>query len=649
MKRRVILSLLVVTFVMVATLAAARNARDVSPRLHLGNPSKAFGDLLFDLDVSSTTGSDSLLGVEWVSPYFYVSGRDDTIGHQVYVLDINGNLVDQFPQGTTTQWGFRDLAWDGQYLYGSDSTLITAFQTDGAMVPAANITGPEDPCRALAYDPATDHFWVANYTSPIYEITRSGDIVNQYPNDWSVYGLAWDDVSSGGPFLWAFEQDTNSIRQFDPATGTYTGEGISTGVDPYYGNAGGLTFTADWGSADDTAILIGLLQTSPDQVFGYEVIHEVWPTLHANFTNNPPTIDGDIQTDEWSDAWSLNYSGVNYDLNIKLMGDTQYLYGAVEVVGDTQLTSGDELELYFDNNNDNDFPADCTGVTDGYYQLSYNGSAVDLFYTTLAGDPPTPCDVVTPTAVTAAAGFHTNVMWEFKIDYTAGEMWGQMGAKIGFLIHAINSVDRAAGNEEIWPVGGDPLSQATYGDLSYQKCAGCLIDAYCHASGEPNPDNSCEVCNPAASPNAWSNRDGFVCGDDGVFCNGDEVCVDHACTGHTGDPCPDDGLWCTGAESCDEQNAQCVHEFDPVTNPRCPDDGLWCTGQEICSPVFHECLHVNVPCPADSGCDEATHECTAVDDDTLDDDAADDDTADDDTVDDDGSGDNGGDNGGCGC
>ncbi len=664
MKRALIMFVLIALVGFASALNAARPLNDVAPGVHPGEPSgDALGDELFDIDVSTPTGSDMVLAVEYVDGYFYLTAAGPP--NMVYVLDQDYQLVDSFSQGTSTQWGFRDLAWDGNYLYASDSTTIRAFTTDGTMVPASNISGPEDPCRALAYDPETDHFWVANFASSIYEIDRSGSIINEYSNSYSIYGLAWDNVSDGGPFLWAFEQDTNSIRQFNPSTGTYTGVRIETDFNPYYNEfCGGLTFIDDWGASDGSAILVGIMQAEPDQLLGYEVIEEVWPTLNSGFTNTPPTVDGNIEASEWADAVAEEYVGTTFTLNFKFMGDTQYLYGAIEIEGDTTLSGSDSLMIYFDNDNNNAFPTACDeNTTDGLYLMVYD-TATDSFlmeYQSLWDNASTitVCDtVVSPPGLTAAVALHTNVMWEFAIDYTAGEMYGEMGEKIGMGIRVYSDVNDAPTYIDLWPATLDVEDQATYGDFKYHQCGGCLIDDYCWDSGTPNPDNECEVCNPAAADDAWSNRDGFVCGDDGEYCNGNEVCEGGACTGHSGDPCGDDGIWCNGADSCDEANDTCVHEYND-TNPRCPDDGLWCTGEEFCAELLDACAVKNVPCP-DGECDEENDECTGADDDVVDDDTVDDDVTDDDTTADDdvsdddddtttGGDDDDDDDSGCGC
>jgi hypothetical protein len=176
-------------------------------------------------------------------------------------------------QNTSSPWGWRDIAWDGEYLYASDDTQIDIFDpVSGTVVGSQN--GPENPNRALAYDPATDHFWTANFSSSIYEFDRSGVVINTYPNSsgLSIYGMAWDDASDDGPWLWIFSQDGSPMlqfSQFDPINGTFTGT-VFYGVDNGSGGiAGGAGFSTDW---DPTlGVIFGLQQGTPDLVKGYEI------------------------------------------------------------------------------------------------------------------------------------------------------------------------------------------------------------------------------------------------------------------------------------------------------------------------------------------------------------------------------------------
>jgi hypothetical protein len=201
---------------------------------------------------------------------------------KLHKFDKNGNYITSYDQPTVSYWGWRDLVWDGQYLYGSDeSTNIEQIDPATGSITGVTIPGPLSPNRGLAYDLATDHFWTATWGSDIYEIDRVGTIINQYPNpaSLSIYGLAWDDRSPGGPWLWVWSQNGNPecrclCSQFNPRTGTFTGLAFN-GVVPPGGIAGGACFAR----IDNTNVFVGLHQAEPDTIVGY-----TWPTAAPTLT-----------------------------------------------------------------------------------------------------------------------------------------------------------------------------------------------------------------------------------------------------------------------------------------------------------------------------------------------------------------------------
>lgn len=89
------------------------------------------------------------------------------------------------------------------------------------------------------------------------------------------------------------------------------------------------------------------------------------------------------------------------------------------------------------------------------------------------------------------------------------------------------------------------------------------------------------------------------CPDDGVFCNGVEIC-DDGCCGSTGLPC-------APGQTCDEVGDQCSPGEICADNAQC-DDGVFCNGVEFCADG--ECQSCLPPCASGQICDEATDTCT---------------------------------------
>ncbi|MEE8417429.1 MAG: T9SS type A sorting domain-containing protein, partial [candidate division Zixibacteria bacterium] len=235
-----------------------------------------FADEVFTFETESQTGDIRCLGVEFDGQYFWVTGANDLVTHYLHKFDSDGNHISTFNQGTSSDWGWRDLAWDGTYLYASDEYELAVIDPNTGQkideLPMPTSISP--PLRALAWDPETDLFWSANFGSNIIKFDRSGQTLATYANSHIIYGMAWDNVSEGGPWLWVFSQDGTpqlQISQFDPVNGSYTGV-VFYAIDHSGGNdavAGGLCFTTDW--EPTLGVVFGLVQDSPDMVQGYEI------------------------------------------------------------------------------------------------------------------------------------------------------------------------------------------------------------------------------------------------------------------------------------------------------------------------------------------------------------------------------------------
>ncbi|MCB8927645.1 MAG: tandem-95 repeat protein [Ardenticatenaceae bacterium] len=258
---------------------------DIAPGFALATAEKtnaplaiqATGDSLFQLDAETSTGHVLLLGVEYaLGSYWVTSGGAASTSDPNYLfeLDQDGTVLHSWEQGTTSEWGWRDLAFDGDYLYSSDSAVVTQIDPNSGQATGTTIPCPTDPCRALAYDPATDHFWTANFDSDIWEFDRSGTIINQYTNTLNIYGAAWDTYSDGGPYLWVWSQDGSpavTATQIDPATGLATGVsfiGDNIGGDDI---AGGADIVDNHPDYPGQLLFVGMHQATSDTIVGYDL------------------------------------------------------------------------------------------------------------------------------------------------------------------------------------------------------------------------------------------------------------------------------------------------------------------------------------------------------------------------------------------
>ena len=170
-------------------------------------------DSVSAIPISAATGDLQIMGCEFVEDEWWVTGGGGPSGsNRFYRFSRDGEFLGSVPQPSTSAVGWFDLAYDSQYVYGSDNHFLVGVDRQG--VPRVSIPSPMNPTRAVAYDPASDHFWVTDYTQDFYEIDRLGNIIQQIPNEGTgelaVTGLAWHPTDPNGFKLYIFSQNGTS-------------------------------------------------------------------------------------------------------------------------------------------------------------------------------------------------------------------------------------------------------------------------------------------------------------------------------------------------------------------------------------------------------------------------------------------------------
>ena len=261
---------LVVGLCLFATVGQAQ-INELGPTSNLRTQTVAknrVGEELFFVDLEGPTGDIRLLGIGWDGTNYWATGANDMITAYLHQFDANWNLITTFTTGHTS-WAWRDLSFDGAYLYASDSYVIDQIDRTTGMGTGTTIPSPISPARAQAYDPVTDTFWTASWSSDIYNIDRTGTYVSHGNILTGVYGMGWDDSDPAAPILWIWSQDGNGTlaSEFDPLTGTFTGN--SWDGNGANGIAGGCDVFED---ATHGWMLLGMHQGAPDGVGGYTLV-----------------------------------------------------------------------------------------------------------------------------------------------------------------------------------------------------------------------------------------------------------------------------------------------------------------------------------------------------------------------------------------
>ncbi len=165
------------------------------------------------------------------------------------------------------------------------------------------------------------------------------------------------------------------------------------------------------------------------------------------------------------------------------------------------------------------------------------------------------------------------------------------------------------------------------GDGEDNDCDG-ITDEACDIDGDCDDQVACthDSC-LVATGECLNQTDDSLCPDDGLFCNGAEICDPlQGCTG-SGDPCAAAGLVCdedskscaacsTDGECADGHDCTldacdaggfCIHQ---PQDDLCPDDGTFCNGGEFCD-ALTGCQHRGDPCQGQEICDEQSRSCLA--------------------------------------
>jgi len=258
-------------------------------------PSDAVWDLQFSYDVDTPSGLTGISGSETDGTYLYGTKWSGT--GEIVKFDLAGNYIETFTIPGVVN--LRDLAYDGTYFYGSDAGAYIWEMDFVSKTLISTITTPAT-VRSIAYDSDLDGFWYNNFNTDLHFVNRSGALLNTITAPPSMYGCAYDNLSSGGPYLWIFTgtgavPDVCQVEQYEISTKTLTGLSHSVSGDLGAYIAGGLWLQPNLVSG--TYTLGGMAQGTPDLVFGYELGSLPLPRFYNlvdNKANAELVIDNDI-------------------------------------------------------------------------------------------------------------------------------------------------------------------------------------------------------------------------------------------------------------------------------------------------------------------------------------------------------------------
>jgi len=252
------------------------------------------GDVLLTIDIETPTGDNQMLGAEWDGQNLWCTGAYSAGDNQIYKMDLSGNLLATYPQGTTSSWGMRDMTFDGTYLYaGDDDGFYQIDPADGSVTQLFVNNLPGLSCiRALAYIPGVG-FVANNWSSDFVVFDAAGTVLDTWAGPGvSGYGLAYDEVTD---CLWFFSSSGGRVLyQYDYYTQSMTGLSYDVNTAFPSGSVGGIFY--DYSMISGTAVIGGVIQTSPDMFFAMELYpYDPWVTLDPNSGTLNPGENQDIE------------------------------------------------------------------------------------------------------------------------------------------------------------------------------------------------------------------------------------------------------------------------------------------------------------------------------------------------------------------
>ena len=322
------LASILVFLVFISFTAFGQFTSDVCPDLKVSNnPNTVFAmwDMQFNWDVGTAPRANGNAGVVYIPTLDKIWVSKWSTVPSILVFNHNGTYADSFNLAVA---GTRGMTYDGQYIYCSQNSATVQKVDPATRAIVGTVTlaaGVPNGARYIAFDPTADGgnggFWVGNWTAPnlnFYLVKKDGSaILNTITNATTgVYGLGFDNVTSGGPYLWVFSQGAGAgtpqyISQLKISTGLYTG--VQHDVAPDAGGAiisGGITVTNKYNTAKQLLLACcqGSTTVAPlinDRVVGYE-LSQIIPVELTSFT---ASTGSNSVTLKWSTATETNNRG----------------------------------------------------------------------------------------------------------------------------------------------------------------------------------------------------------------------------------------------------------------------------------------------------------------------------------------------------
>jgi hypothetical protein len=241
----------------------------------LNGPRRAAANVSTESLVSFSCTTGTQYGVCIVGEFIYTASwrdKDSNYSPDGFIFhkyDTDGNYIEAFNIDGLTK-GIRDIAYDGEYIYGS-TTNSTVYKIDIVnKTLVGTITIPIS-VRGLTYDPKRDGFWaIDNWSATMNLYDRNGNFIQSGKCPGSISGCAYYMDNEGEEHILMFYNTTSTenddIFDYNITSDELLSQPIADysqfSVDYNHSSAGGLFI----GMYKNQICLFGDLQEDPNQI-----------------------------------------------------------------------------------------------------------------------------------------------------------------------------------------------------------------------------------------------------------------------------------------------------------------------------------------------------------------------------------------------
>ena len=271
-------------------------------------------------NVENVVNDDMLNGVVFAEGHYFVAGGnngDDV--NKIYVLNTDYELEDEFDQFSESRYGMRDLAYDGNLIWGADDGTFYGFTTDCELETSfespVNMEG-----RSIAWDPDNRVLLASDIATDIFAIDLEGDLVETFerPAELRVYGLGYWQDDPDGYNLYVFCRGDSSDLQVNKINLDNGDFRVAAEINVDGGRPGGIQITNQY---DPYSWVFMAVTQNPDRLAVWQLAtNREWFRIDME--------EGVIEADE-SEVMVLTLDAAGIEPEVSLEGDLVFTHDGV--------------------------------------------------------------------------------------------------------------------------------------------------------------------------------------------------------------------------------------------------------------------------------------------------------------------------------